>query len=128
MFFVCGINLRNKGGEKATHHPKREKAKQVSFSSNNDVKQRPISYPRNYCIRTYYTPPESPSHKLQFRVFVCVCGLDLSDASRQRREQFSASLKTPGDGVPKMVGIQVRSESVNLTIIPELGRLENQSG
>ena len=38
--------------------------------------------------------------------------------------QFWASLKTLGNGVPKMVGIQVRSESVNLTIIPELGRLE----
>ena len=59
-----------------------------------------------------------------FMFLFCVWGLDLSDASRQRRETFWAILKTPGDGVPKMVGIQVRSESVNLTIIPELGRLE----
>ena len=62
-----------------------------------------------------------------FMFLFCVCGLDLSDASRQRREPFSAILgkfENAGDGVPKMVGIQVRSESVNLTIIPELGRLE----
>ena len=38
--------------------------------------------------------------------------------------QFWASLKTPGNGVPKLVGIQVRIESVNFTVIPELGRLE----
>ena len=57
----------------------------------------------------------------------CVCGMDLSDASRQSRQLWT-SLTTPGDGVPKIDGIQARSESVNLTITPELGKLEKKSG
>ena len=47
-----------------------KKAKKVSFSSNNDTTRRPISYPRHYWIRTYYTLTESPDHGLQFHVFV----------------------------------------------------------
>ena len=47
-----------------------------------------------------------------------------ADQGGSHFRQFWASLKTPGNGVPKMVGIQVRSESVNLTIIPEFGRLD----
>ena len=62
--------MRNKGGEKATPHPKGEKAKKVSFSSNNDTTRRPISYPRYYWNRTFYTLTESPNHGLQFHVFV----------------------------------------------------------
>jgi hypothetical protein len=47
-----------------------------------------------------------------------------ADKGGSNFQPFWASLKTPGNGVPKMVDIQVRSESVNLTIIPKLGRLE----
>ena len=48
----------------------RKMQKKVIFSSNNDSTRKPVSYPRHYWIRTYYTTTESPNQGLQFRVFV----------------------------------------------------------